>query len=136
MAYRFNCRSCYKSEYIYVETVSENDSEHECPNCGAFNVINKDWYGLEEIDDDGNILTQTQTQTDNDLSILNDYKFFIGFLMLMYSGYVVYTFYKLSDYLTIETVLPLAVNYIIIFVIFLSLRKIISFLNKQSKMNE
>ena len=73
---------------------------------------------------------------DNDLSTLNDYKFFIGFIMLMYSGYVVYAFYKLSDYLSIETALPLAVNYIIILVICLSIMKIISFLNKQSKMNE
>ena len=75
-------------------------------------------------------------QTDNDLIGLTTYQFLIGMLMLVYSGYAIYTFNKLSGYLTIEAVLPLAVNYIIILVICLSIMKIISFLNNQSKMNE
>tara|TARA_B100001250_G_C19111597_1_gene491336 strand:+ start:76 stop:486 length:411 start_codon:yes stop_codon:yes gene_type:complete len=136
MAYRFNCRKC--KEFVYIEKIEDENTNYVCKNCNSDNWLNGKYEGFEEIDKEDIPFQPTYrmksepdtNQIDNDLIILKDYKFVIGLLMLIYSGYVFYTFYKLSDYLSIETALPLAVNYIIILVICLSIMKIISFLNK------
>ena len=148
MALSFECVHC--SENITSQFLKIGE-EIKCVACNGRSIIPENADTISDSKATSNIkvkkitkkdissLSQSENrtnQTDNDLIELNTYQFLIGMIMLVYSGYAIYTFIKLSVYLTIETVLPLAVNYVIILVICLSIMKIISFLNNQSKMNE
>jgi len=46
----FKCRSC--KEFIYTDSLSEEDNLYNCENCEAGNWINSDFEGLIEIDKD------------------------------------------------------------------------------------
>ena len=48
MPYRFTCRSCF--EYIYLEALSKEVVDNECPHCQSSNFINEKWHKLENID--------------------------------------------------------------------------------------
>ena len=155
MALSFKCEHC--SENITSQFLKIGE-EIKCMVCNERSIIPENAYTISDSEaaaqktkansnkkvkkntkKDISSISQSENRTnhtDNDLIGLTTYQFLIGILMFVYSGYAIYTFNKLSGYLTIEAVLPLAVNYIIILVIGLSIIKIIDFLNNQSKMNE
>jgi hypothetical protein len=50
MGYQFKCRDC--QEFIYLERVSDRNTDYNCPNCQSINWIDSSWHGLEVVTKD------------------------------------------------------------------------------------
>jgi hypothetical protein len=109
MPYRFKCRNC--DEDLYIETVIEKNTEHNCSNCGVFNVVSKEghwmdgkWHEMEILENDGNtvevgkqttnISTSVRIALSEKYEVLNTYQLLLFILMIVSTGF---TFYSLSE---------------------------------------
>ena len=50
MPYKFKCSSC--QEFIYLERVSDEDSNYSCPGCQSRYRINSSWHRLQKVNNE------------------------------------------------------------------------------------
>ena len=100
MKYKFKCRNC--DEFLYIETVSEKNTEYNCSNCGVFNVVSKEghwmdgkWHEMEILDNDGSTAEvgkqPTNISTSVSIALSNKYSILKVFQILLWISIVLYT---------------------------------------------